>query len=273
MAWGAAAAAAGDIVGSIFGKNTADADRRAQVAMANDNIALEREFAQNGIRWKVEDAKAAGIHPLYALGANTQSFSPVSIASNPNDGVGNHISRMGQNIGRAIDAAANEEERRQTLKMNQLQLENQSLQNDILRSQLSSINNPASVSLPSNSGIGSGLTSRSAYVNENPLSRIHSAPNKPQSEVGAVSDYGLARTKTGLAIIPSKDVKERIEDTFLPEMSWSIRNQILPGLGVSPTPPSTKEFPLPDGMEWRWIPFPISEFQPRPKKGRYVMKF
>ena len=44
----------------------------------NANAALQREFAQNGIRWKVADAEAAGIHPLYALGAQTSPASPLS---------------------------------------------------------------------------------------------------------------------------------------------------------------------------------------------------
>lgn len=43
------------------------------------NWANQREFAKHGIRWRVEDAIAAGIHPLAALGVNTASGSPVSI--------------------------------------------------------------------------------------------------------------------------------------------------------------------------------------------------
>jgi len=41
-----------------------------------DNEAAQREFAQQGLRWKVEDAKAAGLHPLYALGGSGAAFSP-----------------------------------------------------------------------------------------------------------------------------------------------------------------------------------------------------
>ena len=36
-------------------------------------IARQYEFAQNTIQWKVDDAKEAGLHPLYALGASTQT--------------------------------------------------------------------------------------------------------------------------------------------------------------------------------------------------------
>lgn len=45
--------------------------------LANQNFAFQREFAEQGIQKRVEDAKKAGIHPLYAMGANTPSVSPV----------------------------------------------------------------------------------------------------------------------------------------------------------------------------------------------------
>lgn len=47
---------------------------------ANSNAALQREFAQNGIRWRVEDAKAAGLHPMYALTGGGAAFAPSGIA-------------------------------------------------------------------------------------------------------------------------------------------------------------------------------------------------
>lgn len=68
--------------------------------IANQNIALQKEFAQSGIQWKVEDAKKAGIHPLFALGANTHSFSPVSVGSNYQGA----FSDMGADISRAIQS-------------------------------------------------------------------------------------------------------------------------------------------------------------------------
>jgi hypothetical protein len=44
---------------------------KSQESANDQNIKMQREFAQKGIRWKVSDAKKAGIHPLYALGAST----------------------------------------------------------------------------------------------------------------------------------------------------------------------------------------------------------
>ena len=44
------------LIGGILGN-------RAAKDMAEDNVAYQREFAQNGIRWRAEDARAAGLHP------------------------------------------------------------------------------------------------------------------------------------------------------------------------------------------------------------------
>lgn len=52
-----------------FGEDRGD-EQRAQ------NIALQREFAQNSIRWRVKDAKKAGLHPLFGLSGGGASFSP-----------------------------------------------------------------------------------------------------------------------------------------------------------------------------------------------------
>lgn len=64
--------------GGSFGVNQMFQTREEQ--FAREQIALQREFAQHGVRWRVEDAVAAGLHPLFALGANVPQFSPVSMA-------------------------------------------------------------------------------------------------------------------------------------------------------------------------------------------------
>lgn len=95
----------GPLIGGAFDMLGASQANKASQNAANTNAQMQREFAQNGIRWKVADAKAAGIHPLAALGANTTSFSPVSV------GYDDGFSRMGQNITRAMNAAATASER------------------------------------------------------------------------------------------------------------------------------------------------------------------
>ena len=123
--------AGASLLGGILGQNQAEKN-------AERNIAMQREFAQQGIRWKVADAKAAGIHPLYALGANTTSFSPVSVGTP----LASSLASMGQDVGRAINATTTTPERvSQFAEMAQkLQLDNMALQNQLLASKLATQN-------------------------------------------------------------------------------------------------------------------------------------
>lgn len=71
------------------------------------NYARQKEFAQMGIQWKVADAKAAGLHPLYGLGGSTATFSPTisALGSRPVERAPDYHA-MGQNISRAVEAAS-----------------------------------------------------------------------------------------------------------------------------------------------------------------------
>lgn len=80
-----------------------DTESGEQIAEQNNN--LQREFAQHGIRWKVADAQAAGLHPLFALGGNTATYTPNPIPVN------NSHADLGQNLGRAVQAAGTPSER------------------------------------------------------------------------------------------------------------------------------------------------------------------
>lgn len=94
--------AGGNLAGALLGSSDAAKNR-----------ALQKQFAQYGIRWRVEDAKAAGLHPLYALGAQIPSYSPVHSEAPA------QLAEMGQNIGRAVQATQTARERERS----QLELE------------------------------------------------------------------------------------------------------------------------------------------------------
>ena len=96
------------------------------------NIAMQQQFAQQGIRWKVADAKAAGIHPLYALGAQTHSFQNLAGDSS----MGDAVKSASQNFGRAAQAAMTAKEREATNMLTALQLEKAGLENDLLRTEV-----------------------------------------------------------------------------------------------------------------------------------------
>lgn len=99
------------------------------------NAQLQREFAQNAIQWKVADAEKAGVHPLYALGAQTISAQP-SYVGDTNLGAG--IANAGQDIGRAIDANSSQttRDRAYTEKVRALELTKMDLENQLLASSI-----------------------------------------------------------------------------------------------------------------------------------------
>lgn len=104
----------GGIVGAKASRDNTQDMVNAQRDINAENTALQREFAQNGIRWRVADAKAAGLHPLFALGGSGATFTP-NAASLSFDNGGQHLARAiadaGQHIGRAVSAQETPEER------------------------------------------------------------------------------------------------------------------------------------------------------------------
>lgn len=119
--------------------------------------ATQREFAQSGIQWRVQDAIKAGLHPLAALGGSGASFSSPSATVgsiggapgrsgvgtvNPGSGgsMGSAVASMGQDISRAMLATGSQDTRQLMMAetMGQLSLERAKLQNDLLKAQLAS---------------------------------------------------------------------------------------------------------------------------------------
>lgn len=86
-------AMAGQIASEIGGKLHDAYDRRKE---SDTEWHRQAQFAQQGIRWKVDDAKAAGIHPLYALGASTHSYQPQAVMS------GGSWQDVGRSVGQAV---------------------------------------------------------------------------------------------------------------------------------------------------------------------------
>lgn len=223
-------------------------------ANAKRNIALQKDFATHGIRWKVEDAKAAGIHPLAALGAQTMSFSPVSVGD---QGIGSGLAAAGQDIGRAVAAGSTQTERVSAYDeaARRLNLEHLGLQNQLLASQIARVRQPgtgAPIPSPGERYLIDGQTD-GPFIMDQALKRVSAAPEAASQEPGAITDVGYARTPTGWAPVPASDVKQRIEDNFIPELMWSMRNLLMPTLGMLNPPagvPLDNEF---------WIYDPIHQ--------------
>lgn len=193
-----------------------------QEEYARQNKAMQYEFAKNGIQWRVEDARKAGINPIVALGGGGATASPITVGDpgipgpSHKPGIGDALSNMGQNISRAVKATQMISDRQQ-LEQNELQLENLKLQNALLGQRLTAGSNQPSQIGP-------------ALPEERP---IH-------------PDIAYVKTKGGgLAPAPSEQFADRAEDQWLPQIAWAIRNLALP---VTPDRDPGK------GKMWSWDP-------------------
>lgn len=262
------------LLGGLFGKSAQEEANATNAAMAAENIKLQKQFAQKGIQWKVADAQKAGIHPLYALGASTTSFSPVSVGAVPENALASSLSGMGQNLVRAGMANLAPSERvaaigsAQQSVANELSIENQTLQNQLLKFRVQQMQagqiGPGGPEEEKNLLIpGQGNT---AGINPEAM-KVAPAGSAPSGEAGSITDMGWARTKTGWAPVPSKDVKERIEDNLPQELMHFYRNNILPSLGQNMVNPP---FPAPTGQIW-WFNTLRQEYQLLPLNQRPLM--
>lgn len=202
MPWGALGSAAIGAVGSLIGGHNASKSAEAQAAL---QYAHQKEFAQNGIRWKVADAKAAGIHPLAALGAQTVSYNPVGVQTD-DKGISEALGRMGQGVSRAYEAKQMQIDRELDRKLKEAQINQVNAQTDAVKAQaLASQQAIARTALPP------------------PMPPVNA--KKPGEAIPLPSDLNVSPTiqmegfymdekgrKKGL--IPSEELKGRTEDVF-----------------------------------------------------------
>lgn len=257
-------------IDSTFGGDKGLRDRQqAAHDTARDSLTFQQNLATHGVRWRVEDVKAAMIHPAVALGMQPGSASGASLgfAEVPAQ---EWLGKSGHSIQRAAQATSTSEERAYNKALATLSLERAGLQNDLLRSQIARLQadqvGPPMVD-PANPGVRQFGTSDVPSVTERPLERTAGARGASHQEPGSITELGFARTPTGFAPVPSKDVKERIEDNLVPEMMWAYRNNLLPNVGAGYPPPETW---LPKGaVSWRWS-HAKQEWQPEYRSRREI---
>lgn len=227
---GAGLSAGSNIFGGLLGQSAADANRAAAEAhywnnynFANQQFQWQKELAMNGIRMKVNDAKASGIHPLYALGAVGPSFSPVS---HVDGGTGAEPSQwpsamrsMGQDLNRAALATATPHERQMSI----LETERAHLGNELLRAQIRNLNNQVGPPLPipgsgtSSTGMaahsGNKVTPTLGTYEAKPTEVNTSQPGNTPIAAGPGAPYvQFADVGTGLRPMPAPGMK--VEDEF-----------------------------------------------------------
>lgn len=270
--WGGIASAVGSVVGGVLGlrgqrESAANAENLNQL-----NYANQKEFAQNGIRWKVADAKAAGLHPLAALGASTAQYTPATAIGDSPDW--SFLADAGQSIGRAVDAKRTQQERvEQQQKQDAafaLKAENQKAENDLIRAQTASIKQDMALRLakaseqavrtqqqvpamPSLADAPTIAGQAQAY----PVSRtqmkvpevLASEKGRPSVEAGLHPDTArVTSVGGGHVAVPSDKNADVAQDNIFLQAQWFLRNgvvpyfsQFIPGYTDPRAPALTKE--------------------------------
>lgn len=257
---GAAISGAASLAGGFLNSSATKRQNEQANALAQQNMKMQKQFAQEGLTWKIDDAirNADKVHPIYSLGSAGPTFTPVSANFAADHSIGNAVSSAGQDLGRAVAATATQGQRADafTKAAQALSLEKGALENEVLRSQLASQNARLRQAAMPPSPIGANpylvpgqSSSGETLVKGQPLEPVVGVPGQPQSEGGAITDLGYARTATGWVPVPSKDVKERIEDDFIQQTLHTMRNNVLPSIGYNMSPPPFKP---PEGKEWHF---------------------
>lgn len=272
MGWGSAI---GGAIGGALGLISSSQSQANAAKLNQLNYEHQKEFAQNGIRWRVADAKAAGLHPLAALGAQGASYSPSAVIGDSPDF--SFLKDMGQGIDRAMDAKATQKERAEKEeKSNALfneelkgkQLQNQETETriqqmkwdmamDAARNAERSVRTQQQVPpMPSLAPDGSLMPGQSnatspGGIESKPAEIVVNEPGRPGQERGSVSELGFTRTNDGgYAPVMSKDAKDRLDDDFIGSSLWHLRNS-LPATFDSERVMPPRSW-LPKGTEWRF---------------------
>lgn len=204
------------LAGGILGQ-------RADRANAQFQADQQREYAQNALQWRVQDAKKAGLHPLAGLSANLPSYSPVY--SSGSSGFSDSFGQFGQSVERGIQAvqsrAERQMERRYNGEVRSLDLQYRRKQIQLLDSEISR-NYAASADTVARSGLPPARPS-TRPARPSVLSSQGDVPDslrkwfskgavgfdKPFPKNSMVYD---SRGKV-VGILPSSDLKQAFEDS------------------------------------------------------------
>lgn len=241
------------MLGALIGAGATLAGGLLNRDAQKQNIKLQKQFAQQGIQWRAADAKAAGISKLYALGANTTSYSPVSVGG----GIGDAISAAGQNVGRAVDATAGPAGRAGHLatELATVQIEGAKLDNEIRRQQLLSNvvtrtqpGQPPAINATETTPVVPGQ-GNSGMVLKREIAP--SLEGQPWRSFGVTPEVDMWRTTHGFAPEVPQQLGEAQESQPLSAAQWFLRNKILPSMDESRR---TYPYPAPEGKEWVFNP-------------------
>lgn len=292
------AGAVGSVVGGGLGLIGSANSQQNAAAINKFNYEAQKEFAQNSIRWRVADAKAAGLHPLAALGAQSSGYTPsAAIGDSPDF---SFLQDVGQGIGRAIDAKRTnrervEQERKQNLLFNE-ELKGRQLQNQETQTRIDSMKwdmamqaarnaeqsvrtqqqVPAMPSLAPDGRTmpGQGDATSSSLFKVKPPELAISHPQTPAAEAGTHPEIRYFRTSDGgYSMARSEAYADSTDDDTAGMLSWELRNRVPAIFWDSPSSAPPDSY-LPDGGAgaWGWSYNPLLQAYYPYRKGDWASR-
>lgn len=262
-ALGSFASGVGSLIGgasSLFGGGKNDAKK-----IAREQMAQQERFAKEALSWRVADAQNAGIHPLYAMGAQLPTYSPVNYlaeASNPAGDFGSSLASAGQDISRGVDALLSREGRQEArmhgARMADLTEKRAELENTLLASQIAKLMQPghppprpdavdhseAQTAIPGQGNMPG--------VEVKPIEVRPSHPSMPGHEIGVQNYLRWIKLPSGrFRAMPAEGMGLDDMELDNPEAAefW-FKNRVAPSFGGGDPPPDAL---LPKGAEgWWW---------------------
>ena len=210
---------AGGLAGKLFGGGTSVAKQvgaQGQIMRLQDKLA--REFDATAIQRRVADAKLAGVSPMAGLGMTPSGGSPAYVGGNIDyQSVNGDDRGLGQNVGRAIAAAADPMTRLNMRLLNS-QIDGQDLDNEYKRSMIMHMG-PSQMG-PSMPGVSSGASDDGQATPMYSTVMTPSGPRRMVSpEYGQVLENDISEF---LRYIP-RDFKDRADRFATSFKKWWLR--------------------------------------------------
>lgn len=214
MSIGSMLGGAGSLLGGL-GIGSKGPSAKKQIGMMEAQARVSRD----DIPLRAAAYKAAGIHPLYGMAG--QQFQPTPTSMSGDSGI--DFASAGQGIQRAMSAYQTKSERAFSSASQALQLERMQLENDILRSQATSIHHSTVPSLPGGispavDGQGDAFFTSPAGIGEiEPSRSISGAVGRTGVEAGVsplVKNYSTGGR--GPLYLPSEQASEALEGLPFP---------------------------------------------------------
>lgn len=263
----------GALIGGVGSAISGLLGNRSSRKQAAAQAALQKEFAQNGITWKVEDAKRAGLHPLAALGAQTVPYQPVTVGQDFS-----FAKDMGQDISRAMMATADAKQR-EALAAEQMQMNREAhaaninrIHADTALTEMQTREAAARVGRLSSAQIGPPAPSYRRGGSPNNVgafvvdpSRITAHGDVESVEAGpptpGFKKYSIGGKRAKAVIeLPGQQMSESLEGTGIaaPLYVWG-HNILRTGEralnAITGDPDTRPKVKLPKGYTWRWSAF------------------